>query len=214
VWDHGLGYPLTYRPVSDWIPTGIRVTDTSHTFLFADLVGFTALAELEGDTRALAVALELQRRTAGLLSSHGAEQVKAIGDGLMLRCTRPAAAVALGLQVVEIMDEPGLPSVRVGIHTGPALRSDDDWYGQTVNVAARLCAVAPPGQVLISEATRVAAGPIRRVDFGERELHWLRNVAEPIGTHLARPRPDIRAGIGRLLGHAFRWRARASEAVA
>jgi class 3 adenylate cyclase len=41
-----------------------------HTFLFADLVGFTALAELEGDSRALAVALELQRRTAGLLRSH------------------------------------------------------------------------------------------------------------------------------------------------
>jgi hypothetical protein len=39
------------------------VTDSSHTFLFADLVGFTALADLEGDSRALAVALELQRRT-------------------------------------------------------------------------------------------------------------------------------------------------------
>jgi class 3 adenylate cyclase len=46
------------------------VTESSHTFLFADLVGFTALAELEGDRRALAVALELQRRTAGLLKSH------------------------------------------------------------------------------------------------------------------------------------------------
>ena len=190
------------------------MTGSSHTFLFADLVGFTALAELEGDSRALAVALELQRRTAGLLRSHGAEQVKTIGDGLMLRCTRPAAAVALGLQVVEIMDEPGLPPVRVGIHTGPALSSDDDWYGQTVNVAARLCAVAPPRQVLISEATRAAAGRIRKVDFGERELHWLRNVSEPIGTYLARPRQDIRADVGRFLGHAFKWRTRTSEAVA
>lgn len=190
------------------------MTESSHTFLFADLVGFTALAELEGDRRALAVALELQRRTAGLLRSHEAEQVKTIGDGLMLRCTRPAAAVSLGLRVVEVMDEPGLPPVRVGVHTGPALRSDDDWYGQTVNVAARLCAVAPPGQVLISEATREAAGRIHEVDFGERELHWLRNVSEPIGTYLAGPRGDIRGGVGRLLAQAFRWRARISEAVA
>jgi class 3 adenylate cyclase len=190
------------------------VTDASHTFLFADLVGFTALAELEGDSRALAVALELQRRTAGLLTSHGAEQVKTIGDGLMLRCSRPAAAVSLGLRVVEVMDEPSLPPVRVGIHTGPALRSDDDWYGQTVNVAARLCAVAPPGQVLISEATRAAAGRIHKVDFGERELHWLRNVSEPIGTYLAAPRGDIRGGVGGLLAQAFRWRAGTSEAVA
>ena len=190
------------------------MTDPTHTFLFADLVGFTALAELEGDSRALAVALELQRRTAGLLTSHDAEQVKTIGDGLMLRCTRPGAAVSLGLQVIEIMDEPGLPPVRVGIHTGPALKSGDDWYGQTVNVAARLCTVAPPGRVLVSEGTRAAAGRIRKVDFDDREFHWLLNVSEPIGTHLARPRHDIRVGVGRFLRHALKGRAHASEAVA
>jgi adenylate cyclase len=190
------------------------VTDSSPTFLFADLVGFTALAEFEGDGRALAVALELQRRTAGLLMNHGAEQVKTIGDGLMLRCTRPAAAVTLGLRMVEIMEEPGLPPVRVGIHTGPALRSGGDWYGRTVNVAARLCAVAPPGQVLISEATRAGAGRMCGVDFGERELHWLRNVPEPIGTHLVRTRKVMRGGVREALGHALRRRARISEAVA
>jgi len=190
------------------------VTGSSNTFLFADLVGFTALAELEGDSRALAVALELQRRTATLLRDHDAEQVKAIGDGLMLRCSRPARAVTLGIQVVAVMDERGLPPVRVGIHTGPALRSGNDWYGRTVNVAARLCAVAPAGQVLVSEATRGAAGRIREVDFGERELHWLRNVPEPIGTYVARPRRDMRSGFGRFLGHALGWRGRPSEAVA
>ena len=182
------------------------MTDTRHTFLFADLVGFTALAEIEGDPRALAVALELQRRTGGLLMNHGAEQVKSIGDGLMLRCTRPAP--------VEIMEEPGLPPVRVGIHTGPALRSGGDWYGRTVNVAARLCAVAPAGQVLISEATRAGAGRMCGVEFGERELHWLRNVSEPIGTHLVRPRSDFRSRVGGALGHALGRRARTSEAMA
>jgi adenylate cyclase len=191
------------------------VTDTPHTFLFADLVGFTALAEIEGDPRALAVALELQRRTGGLLMNHGAEQVKAIGDGLMLRCRRPAPAVTLGLRMVEIMEEPGFPPVRVGIHTGPALRSGGDWYGRTVNVAARLCAVAPAGQVLISEATRAGAGRMCGVEFGERELHWLRNVSEPIGTHLVRPRSDLRSRVGGTLGHALLGRrAHASEAMA
>jgi adenylate cyclase len=190
------------------------VTEPSHTFLFADLVGFTALAELEGDSRALAVALELQRRTGGLLTNHGAEQVKAMGDGVMLRCTKPAAAVTLGLRMVEIMDEPGLPPVRVGIHTGPALRSGGDWYGRAVNVAARLCAVAPPGRVLISDATATAAGRMRGVDLGERELHWLRNVSEPIATHLVRPRNDVRAAVGGTLGHALGRCARTSEAMA
>jgi adenylate cyclase len=156
-----------------------------HTFLFADLVGFTALAELEGDDRALEVALALQRRVRGLLEEHGAEQVKAIGDGLMLRCIEPQAAIRLGLRLVEeLAEEASFPPVRVGIHTGPALASEGDWYGRTVNVAARLCAVAPGGEVMVSEATKVASGRMRELEFGERELHWLRNVSEPVGTYL------------------------------
>ena len=158
----------------------------AHTFLFADLVGFTALAESEGDDRALEVVLALQRRVGELLIEHCAEQVKAIGDGLMLRCDEPDAAIRLGLRLVDDLgDEPGVPPVRVGIHTGPAVANDGDWYGRTVNVAARLCAVAPGGEVMVSEATRTAAGGISGVDWGERELHWLRNVSEPVGTYLA-----------------------------
>src|SRR5437588_8366561 len=101
-----------------------------HTFVFADLVGYTALAELEGDGRALEVALALQRRVRGLLDKHRADQVKAIGDGIMLRCDRPGDAVELGLCLVnELSQEGDFPPVRVGIHTGPALTSDGDWYG-------------------------------------------------------------------------------------
>jgi adenylate cyclase len=162
------------------------MSEPAHTFLFADLVGFTALAESEGDDRALEVVLALQRRVGELLAEHCAEQVKAIGDGLMLRCDEPEAAILLGLRLVdELGDEPGVPPVRVGIHTGPAVANDGDWYGRTVNVAARLCAVASGGAVMVSEVTRAAAGGINDVDWGERELHWLRNVSEPVGTYLA-----------------------------
>jgi adenylate cyclase len=168
----------------------------AHTFLFADLVGFTALAELEGDDRALEAVLTLQGRVHELLEEHSAEQVKAIGDGLMLRCRDPRAAVKLGLRVIEELDgETGVPPVRIGIHTGPALARDGDWYGRTVNVAARLCAVAPGGEVMVSESTRRAAGEIADVEWGERELHWLRNVSEPVGTYRASMQAD-RVGAG------------------
>ena len=63
-----------------YIPAGIRVAGSTHTFLFADLVGFTALTELEGDARALEVALQLQREVERLLAQHGARRVKATGD--------------------------------------------------------------------------------------------------------------------------------------
>ena len=86
--------------------------DKSHTFLFADLVGFTALAELEGDDRALEVALALQRRVRELLAPHHAEQVKGTGDGMMLRCTEPQAAIKLGLRLVEDLAEvEGFPPI-------------------------------------------------------------------------------------------------------
>ena len=187
---------------------------STHTFLFADLVGFTALAELEGDDRAVEVALALQRRVRGMLDQHSAEQVKAIGDGLMLRCDEPGAAIMLGLRLVEEIDgENGFPPVRVGIHTGPAIASDGDWYGRTVNVAARLCSVAPGGEVMVSESTREAAGTVPALDWGSRELHWLRNVSEPVGTYrvscrqqVTELRPPRRRGLLRWAcgGHAIR----------
>jgi adenylate cyclase len=165
-----------------------------HTFLFADLVGFTALAELEGDDRALEAVLALQRRVRRLLVDHSAEQVKTIGDGLMLRCPDPKAAVRLGLRVVEeLADEASVPPVRIGIHTGPALAREGDFYGRTVSLAARLCAVAPGGEVMVSETTRRAAGEIAGVDWGNRELHWLRNVSEPVGTYLVSSHQELAA---------------------
>ncbi|MBV9005141.1 MAG: adenylate/guanylate cyclase domain-containing protein [Solirubrobacterales bacterium] len=159
----------------------------SHTFLFADLVGFTALADREGDGRALDVALALQRRVRGLLERHGAEQVKAIGDGVMLRFSDARSAVRFGVRLLEeLADEAGFPPVRVAIHTGAALSSDGDWYGRTVNVAARLCSLAPPGGVIVSDRARDAAGQIEGVSWSSGALRWLRNVSAPVGTYLVR----------------------------
>jgi adenylate cyclase len=163
-----------------------------HSFLFTDLVGFTALTAAEGDDRAAEVAIEFYERVRRLLRDHRAEEIKAIGDALMLRCDDPALAVRLGLGIVRELEQVhGFPPVRVGLHTGPAVTRHGDWYGATVNVAARLCAAAGGGEVLVSEATQRAAGRMRQVEFGERRLHWLKNVTEPVPAHLvaARLRP-------------------------
>jgi adenylate cyclase len=152
-----------------------------HTFLFTDLVGYTALADTEGDERAAEVAVEFAAMVGELLADQEASLVKALGDGLMIRCSEPADGIRLGLQIVAAVDAAaGLPSVRVGVHTGSAILRDGDWYGRGVNVAARLCAAAGGGQVLVSEKTRNAAPGIRKVEIGERKLHWLKNVTEPI----------------------------------
>jgi adenylate cyclase len=160
-----------------------------HTFIFSDLVGFTALTETDGDDRAAELALDFYDRVRTMLADHRAEEVKTIGDAVMLRCDDPALAVRLGLRIVSGLESiPGFPPVRVGMHTGPAVERAGDWYGATVNVAARLCTAAGGGQVLVAESTLRAAGRLRKVELAERRLHWLKNVTEPIPAHTVNER--------------------------
>jgi adenylate cyclase len=162
------------------------VSAAEHTFLFCDLVGFTALTDTEGDERAAAVAQALQLRVRTVAADHDAEVVKRMGDAAMLRCADPAAAIRLALRLVdEVESDPQLPPVRVGVHSGSAVSHDGDWYGQTVNVASRLCSVAAGGEVLVSESTLAAVSKLPKVKVGERRLHWLKNVTEPVAARAA-----------------------------
>jgi adenylate cyclase len=159
---------------------------TEHTFLFCDLVGFTALTDAEGDERAAAVAGALQLRVRDVASHHGGEVVKAMGDAAMVRCEDPAGAIRFALRLVDEVDaDPVLPPVRVGVHSGSAVGHEGDWYGRAVNVASRLCSVAAGGEVLVSENTLAAAAELPKVTIGERRLHWLKNVTEPVAARTA-----------------------------
>ena len=162
--------------------------EAGHTFLFTDLVGFTALTAERGDDHGADVAVTFYDRVRPLLAEHGAEEVKTLGDGMMLRAPHPRAGIELGVAIVrELERQPGFPPVRVGVHHGPAVERAGDWYGNTVNVASRLCSAAGGGQVLVSEDAAEQAGRLKRVGFGERRLHWLKNVSRPIGAHVAAP---------------------------
>jgi adenylate cyclase len=159
--------------------------NAKHTFLFMDLVGFTALTAEQGDESAAEVAISLYAHVRHLLPAHRGEEIKTIGDAMMVRCEDPRQGLELGLRIAEkIGDQPDFPPVRVGVHTGSAIGRDGDWYGSAVNVAARLCSAAGGGEVLVSDATREAAGTPCQFEFGPRQLHWLKNVPEPVA---ARP---------------------------
>jgi class 3 adenylate cyclase len=116
-----------------------------------------------------------------------------MGDAAMIRCDDPVAAIRFGLRLVEDVDsDPALPPVRVGIHSGSAVLREGDWFGRAVNVASRLCHVAAGGEVLVSECTLDRAKQLRRVAIGERRLHWLKNVTEPVAARTA----ELRRGGG------------------
>jgi adenylate cyclase len=138
------------------VPRGRRSAQSRRmpTFLFADLAGYSALTDERGDEMAAAVARQFADVMRVLTRKPGARHVQSLGDGVMIWSSDAARAVALAAEAIATT----LPlPVRIGVHTGPAVRHRSDWYGSAVNVAARLADQAEPGEVLISGATRSAA---------------------------------------------------------
>jgi adenylate cyclase len=156
-----------------------------HTFLFADLVGFTALTAIRGDEVAADVATSFHSEVARLAADHGAEAVKAIGDAVMVRGTDAAATVLLGLRIAALDEADGFPPVRVGMCTGPAVRRGGDWFGATVNLAARVAGLAGAGEVLLAETTRSALRRTPGMEIQARGLHVLKNVVAPLALYAA-----------------------------
>ena len=161
--------------------------------LFTDLVGFTAYTEAAGDDAAVRV-LDVQSALAGeVVADHdGARIVKELGDGLLLWFGDPDAglsgALAIQASVENARCEGTLPlAVRMGLHCGEVSVRGDDLVGLTVNTAARIVALAGPGELLVSDdiagacrdgagrTTLEAVGPIRVK--GLRDPIWLHRVA-------------------------------------
>jgi adenylate cyclase len=156
------------------------------TFLFADLSGFTALTEAHGDEEAADLVGGFCVAVRRLLADHQAHEVKTIGDALMLRTGDAAAAIRLGLCIVhDVGAQHGFPLVRVGMHTGPAVERDGDWFGATVNLAARLSAAAGGGELLLTAATRSAAGQVAGVELRARGRWAFRNVGGLVEVYAA-----------------------------
>jgi adenylate cyclase len=155
-------------------------TADSSTFVFADLAGFTALTEAHGDQEAIDIAVRFADRVRALLPDYGAEEVKSIGDELMIRVEDPVGAVKLGIRIVDELAFHGSPPVRVGMHSGSATRLGGDWYGATVNLASRVVDAARPGEVLITAETRREVEGRDGLEIEERGTRRFKHVVEPI----------------------------------
>jgi adenylate cyclase len=153
----------------------------SGTFVFADIAGYTALTEAHGDADAAELAATFCRAISDVAAASGGEVIKTIGDAVMVRHSDPSRAVALGLAAAhEVIAGHGSPAVRVGMHHGPAIERGGDWFGATVNLAARVAALAAGGEVLLTGAVRDRAGELEGVEFETRGEQRIRNVAAPV----------------------------------
>jgi adenylate cyclase len=153
----------------------------SNTFLFADIAGYTALTEAHGDADAAELAANFCRAMSEVASARGGEVIKTIGDAVMVRHQDPSEAVGLGLTGAhEVMAGHGFPAVRVGMHHGPAIEREGDWFGATVNLAARVAAMAAASEVLVTRAVRDNTRDLAGVEFESRGEQRIRNVTAPV----------------------------------
>jgi class 3 adenylate cyclase len=152
---------------------------------FFDLTGYTRLTEERGDK----VAAELARSLASLVQrnsmQYGGKAVKFLGDGVMFHFPEPGKGVMAALQMVEAAVSVGLPPAHVGLHAGPVLFQEGDYFGRTVNISARIADYARPGEVLVSQEVVDASGdlPVAFAVIGPVDL---KGVAGPIHLHKAR----------------------------
>ena len=139
---------------------------------FLDLVGYTRLTEEHGDQVAAELAETLAVRVDRSSREHGGVPVKWLGDGVMVHFRDPAGAVLAALQMVEQLPKAGLPPAHVGVAAGPVVVQGGDYFGRTVNLAARIASRAGAGQVLVSESVLQAPPPdgVRFVELGEVQL--------------------------------------------
>jgi class 3 adenylate cyclase len=118
------------------------------TFIFVDLSGFTAFTREHGADRAAGVLTYFRYVTRSVASQRGVRVAKWLGDGAMLVGVEPSPSVALGAHLITQLGTIGT-TLRIGIATGVALLFEgDDYIGEPVNLAARLCTAARPGEVL------------------------------------------------------------------
>ncbi len=123
------------------------------TFGFVDVSGFTAMTELEGDERAVDVLTAVRALLRDICSRRGVRIAKWLGDGVMLVCVETRPLVETVLELHHIVDTVSGPvetvSIRSGVTSGEViLMEGDDYIGHCVNVAARLCDLATPGEAL------------------------------------------------------------------
>ncbi|OKH67676.1 cyclase [Mycobacterium sp. SWH-M1] len=132
------------------------------TIAFADLVGFTKLGEAlpPEDLERLAQRLADMTREVAVAP---VRFIKTIGDEVMLVSPEPVPLLEAVLRLVDATDDDGdFPRLRVGLTTGMAVSREGDWFGSSVNLAARVTGAARPGSVLVAESARDAIGDDER----------------------------------------------------
>jgi class 3 adenylate cyclase len=163
--------------------------DGTVTVLFTDVEDFTGLSERLGDNEASRRLRAHQALVRRVVDAHGGTEVTCQGDGFMVafdgarRALRAAVAIQRAVEADGVDGEPPM-RVRMGLHTGEAIREDEDLFGRTVIVAARIAAAAAGGEILASSLLRQLSDGSGEFAFGAPREEVLKGLP---GVHLVFP---------------------------
>jgi class 3 adenylate cyclase len=149
--------------------------------LFTDIADSTALTESMGDARfrEASRALDAGLRTAIREAGGAAIDGKLLGDGVL--ATFPSAAQAInGARRCLALSAASELGLHIGLHAGDVIREEDNVFGGAVNIAARICALSEPGQILVSDVVRGMARSSAGVQFEDRGEQAMKGVGEPV----------------------------------
>jgi class 3 adenylate cyclase len=158
--------------------------------VFTDIVGFTEFTALQGDDAALKLLATQDRVVEEVVAKHG-RVVKNLGDGLLIWFDDAGEAVCRSLDLQSRFEEESFEEnlplwVRIGVHFGRPAQRGHDLIGHDVNVAARIVALAAPGEVLVSEAcTKQVTDRAKEVEFEEVGPVMMKGLPEPVSIYRA-----------------------------
>lgn len=135
------------------VDTGLRA------IMFTDLAGSTEISSREGDEMAMNVLALHDRIVRDALDAFGGREVKHTGDGIFASFSYVSRAVESAMDIQRRFRQEGdqtspMAQVCIGMSAGEPVDQDEDLFGASVNLAARICGHAAPGQILVSSAVR------------------------------------------------------------
>jgi class 3 adenylate cyclase len=145
------------------------------------------LTQERGDDAAAELAATVARLVRRSSVQHGGKPIKWLGDGVMFYFADPGQGTRSALQMVDGLAAAGLPPARAGLHSGPVLFREGDYFGQTVNVTARIAEYARQSEVLVSQAVADASQEegLAFGDIGPVELKGVSGTVHLLRAHLA-----------------------------
>ena len=183
-------------------------------FLFADLRDYTRYVESHGD-QAAAVLLDAYRTLVrSAVAELGGAEIKTEGDSFYVVFPSASSAVQCGLAIIRAAadrtESEGAPiRVGIGVHAGETVETSEGYVGSAVNVAARVCSQARPGELLVTDTVRALTRTFLPVSFVDRRSRRLKGIAEPVVIYRVEPL----AGGGSMAPSSGSLRGRVSSAA-